>query len=75
MLKDNSTAEKASLMLKIDNDNLIMIRLDSENELYFSRTIVKQCNRQQKVSITFQKNANAIASAEEVYLIIKKLYF
>lgn len=75
LLKDNSTTQKASLTLKIDNDNLIMIRLDSENELYFSRTIVMQCNVSQKVTIMFQKNNNATASAEDVYLLIKKLYF
>ena len=75
LLKDNSTTEKASLALKIDNDNIIMIRLDSENELYFSRTVVMQCNRSQKVTIMFQKTNNATASAENVYLIIKKLYF
>lgn len=75
LLKDNSTTQKASLTLKIDNDNLIMIRLDSENELYFSRTIVMQCNVSQKITIMFQKNNNATASAEDVYLLIKKLYF
>ncbi len=75
LLKDNSTAEKASLTLKIDNDNLIIMRLDSENEFYFSRTIVIQCNRSQKVTIMFQKRDNATASAENVYLLIKKLYF
>ena len=75
LLKDNSTTEKASLALKIDNDNITMIRLDSENELYFSRTVVVQCNRTQKVTIMFQKTNNATASAENVYLIIKKLYF
>lgn len=75
LLKDNSTTEKASLTLKIDNDNLIIIRLDSENEFYFSRTIVIQCNNSQKVTIMFQKNNNATASAENAYLLIKKLYF
>ena len=75
LLKDNSTTEKASLTLKIDNDSLIMIRLDSENEFYFSRTIVIQCNNSQKVTIMFQKNNNATASAENAYLLIKKLYF
>lgn len=75
LLKDNSTTEKASLTLKIDNDNPIMIRLDSENEFYFSRTIVMQCNVSQKITIMFQKHDNATASAEGVYLLIKKLYF
>ena len=75
LLKDNSTTAKASLTLKIDNDNLIMIRLDSENEFYFSRTIIIQCNVSQKITIMFQKNNNATASAEDVYLLIKKLYF
>lgn len=75
LLKDNSTTEKASLTLKIDNDNLTIIRLDSENEFYFSRTIVVQCNSSQKVTLMFQKNNNATASAENAYLLIKKLYF
>ncbi len=75
LLKDNSTIEKASLTLKTDNDNLIMIRLDSESEFYFSRTIIAQCNSKQKVTIMFQKHNNATASAENVYLLIKKLYF
>ena len=75
LLKDNSTTDKASLTLKIDNDNLIMIRLDSENEFSFSRTIVMQCNVSKKITILFQKNNNATASAENVYLLIKKLYF
>ena len=75
LLKDNSTTEKASLTLNIDNDNLTIIRLDSENEFYFSRTIVVQCNSSQKVTLMFQKNNNATASAENAYLLIKKLYF
>ncbi len=75
LLKDNSTTEKASLTLKIDNDNLIIIGLDSESELYFSRTTVTQCNRSQKITIMFQKDNSATASAENAYLLIKKLYF
>lgn len=75
LLKDNSTTEKASLTLKMGNDNLIVIRLDSENEIYFSRTTILQCDSSQKVTIMFQKQDNATASAEEVYLLIQKLYF
>ena len=69
------TIDNNGILLKIDNDNLIMIRLDSENEFSFSRTIVMQCNVSKKITILFQKNNNATASAENVYLLIKKLYF
>lgn len=75
LLKDNSTTDKASLTLKVGNVNLIVIRLDSENEVYFSRTIVSQCDSSQKVTIMFQKQDNTTASAEQVYLLIQKLYF
>ncbi len=75
LLKDNSTTDKASLTLKVGNDNLIMIQLDSDHEIYFSRTIVSQCDSSQKVTIMFQKQDNATASAEQVYLLIQKLYF
>lgn len=75
LLKDNSPTDKASLTLKLYDDNLIVIRLNSENQSYFSRTIVSQCDSLQKVTIMFQKQDNATASAEAVYLLIKKLYF
>lgn len=77
LLTDNTaTNPKANLALKIDTTSLITINLSPEtNELYFSRTLITKCNSTQKITIEFNKQNASNASVENIYLLVKKLYF
>lgn len=76
LLKDNSSTTKSNLSLIINDRNLIDINLSNEtDELYFSRTIVTKCNDSETITILFNNQSSGNASVENVYLLVKKLYF
>lgn len=72
-LIETTTQEGAKVIVKVGESNLVSIVLDAEQrELYFSRTMFKQCQTTDKVIISLDKASTSSASTNNVYLIIKQ---
>ena len=75
LLKENNTNYQADITLTTSDQNpFIIIELPQNMKtMYFSQSKIGKFNTPQTITIHFNKASNSDASAENIYLIIKKL--